>query len=109
MRLLDKYICREVGSHAFLGFAVFTFVLFIPRLIQLMDLIVRHSGGAGTVALVFLCLLPPALIFTIPMAVLVGVLPRPAPCCSIPTLILGEGTFFQLFAIYPEGPLAPQN
>lgn len=74
MRLLDKYICREVGSHAFLGFAVFTFVLFIPRLIQLMDLIVRHSGGAGTVALVFLCLLPPALIFTIPMAVLVGVL-----------------------------------
>jgi LPS export ABC transporter permease LptF/LPS export ABC transporter permease LptG len=74
MRLLDKYICREVGSHAFLGFAVFTFVLFIPKLLLLMDLIVRHSGGAASVALVFLCLLPPALIFTIPMAVLVGVL-----------------------------------
>lgn len=74
MRLLDKYICREVGSHAFLGFAVFTFVLFIPKLVQLMDLVVRHSGGAATVALLFLCLLPPALIFTIPMGVLVGVL-----------------------------------
>ncbi len=74
MRLLDKYICREVGSHAFLGFAVFTFVLFVPQLVRLMDLIVRHSGGMGTVALLFLCLLPPALIFTIPMAVLVGVL-----------------------------------
>jgi LPS export ABC transporter permease LptF/LPS export ABC transporter permease LptG len=74
MRLLDKYICREVGSHALLGFAVFTFVLFVPKLITLMDLIVRHSSGAGTVALLFLCLLPPALIFTIPMAVLVGVL-----------------------------------
>ncbi len=74
MRLLDKYICREVGSHAFLGFTVFTFVLFIPQLVRLMDLIVRHSGGFSTVALLFLCLFPPALIFTIPMAVLVGVL-----------------------------------
>jgi len=74
MRLLDKYICREVGSHALLGFAVFTFVLFVPQLVRLMDLIVRHSGGMGTVALLFLCLLPPALVFTIPMAVLVGVL-----------------------------------
>src|ERR1700683_460878 len=74
MRLLDKYICREVGSHALLGFAVFTFVLFVPQLVRLMDLIVRHSGGMGTVALLFLCTLPPSLIFTIPMAVLVGVL-----------------------------------
>ena len=74
MRLLDKYICREVGSHALLGFAVFTFVLFIPKLVLLMDLVVRHASGAGTVALLFLCLIPPALIFTIPMAVLVGVL-----------------------------------
>jgi LPS export ABC transporter permease LptF/LPS export ABC transporter permease LptG len=74
MRLLDKYICREVGSHAVLGFAVFTFVLFVPQLVRLMDLIVRHSGGMGTVALLFLCTLPPSLIFTIPMAVLVGVL-----------------------------------
>jgi LPS export ABC transporter permease LptF/LPS export ABC transporter permease LptG len=74
MRLLDKYICREVGSHASLGFAVFTFVLFVPQLVRLMDLIVRHSGGGGTIVLLFLCLLPPALIFTIPMAVLVGVL-----------------------------------
>ena len=39
-----------------------------------MDFIVRHSGGTGTIALLFLCTLPPVLIFTIPMAVLVGVL-----------------------------------
>jgi LPS export ABC transporter permease LptF/LPS export ABC transporter permease LptG len=74
MRLLDRYIAREVTSHALLGLAVFTFVLFIPQLVRLMDLVVRHSGGAGTVALLFLCILPPVLIFAIPMAVLVGVL-----------------------------------
>ncbi|MFZ3216834.1 MAG: LPS export ABC transporter permease LptF [Candidatus Acidiferrales bacterium] len=74
MRLLDKYIGREVGSHAILGLAVFTFVFFVPKLVTLMDLVVRHSGGIGTVLLIFLCSLTPVLAFTIPMAVLVGVL-----------------------------------
>lgn len=74
MRLIDRYICREVVSHALLGLVVFTFVFFVPRLVQLMDLVVRHSGGFGTVTLLFLCTLPPALAFTLPMAVLVGVL-----------------------------------
>ena len=64
MRLLDRYICREVASHAFLGLAVFTFVFFVPQLVRLMDLIVRHSGGIGTVVVLFLCTLPPVLIFT---------------------------------------------
>src|SRR5271169_6958325 len=74
MRLLDRYICREVVSHAILGLAVFTFVFFVPQLVRLMDLIVRHSGSIGSVALLFLCTLPPALGFTLPMGVLVGVL-----------------------------------
>ena len=74
MRLLDKYIGREVGSHAILGLAVFTFVFFVPQLVRLMDLVVRHSGGVFTVALIFLCSLTPVLAFTIPMAVLVCVL-----------------------------------
>ena len=74
MRLLDRYIAREVGSHAVLGLAVFTFVFFVPQLVRLMDLIVRHPGGIGTVALLFLCSVPPVLGFTLPMAMLVGVL-----------------------------------
>jgi LPS export ABC transporter permease LptF/LPS export ABC transporter permease LptG len=74
MRLLDRYICREVASHAVLGLAVFTFVFFVPQLVRLMDLIVRHSGGVAVVAELFLCSLPPVFGFTLPMAVLVGVL-----------------------------------
>ena len=74
MRLIDRYICREVVSHALLGLVVFTFVFFVPRLVQLMDLVVRHSGSPGAITLLFLCTLPPALAFTLPMAVLVGVL-----------------------------------
>ena len=74
MRIIDRYIFREVFSHALLGLAVFTFVFFIPQLVRLMELVVRHSAGTGTVALLFLCTLPGVLTFTVPMAVLVGVL-----------------------------------
>ncbi len=74
MRLLDRYIAREVVSHGILGLAVFTFVFFVPQLVRLMDLVVRHSGSIWTVGLLFLCTIPPGLGFTLPIGVLVGVL-----------------------------------
>lgn len=74
MRLLDRYISREVVTHSLLGLAVFTFVFFVPQLVRLMDLVVRHAGGTGSITLLFLSVLPPVLIFSIPMAVLVGVM-----------------------------------
>ena len=74
MRILDRYIVREVVRHAVLGLLIFTFVLFVPKLVRLMELFVRHSGSSSQVALLFLCIIPSILIFTIPMAVLIGVL-----------------------------------
>jgi len=74
MRILDRYIVREIFRHAFLGLIVFTFVLFVPQLVRLMELLVRHSGSGAQIARLFLYIFPGVLIFTIPMAVLVGVL-----------------------------------
>jgi LPS export ABC transporter permease LptF/LPS export ABC transporter permease LptG len=74
MRILDRYIVREIFRHAVLGLIVFTFVLFIPQLVQLMELLVRHTGSGAQIARLFLYVFPGVLIFTIPMAVLVGVL-----------------------------------
>src|SRR5579872_6912258 len=74
MRLIDRYICRQVFSHAFLGLGIFTFVFFVPQLVRLMDLIVRHPGSWSTIAILFLSTLPGILSLTIPMGVLVGVL-----------------------------------
>ena len=74
MRILDRYIVREIFRHAFLGLIVFTFVLFVPQLVRLMELLVRHSGSGSQIAKLFLYIFPGVLIFTIPMAVLVGVL-----------------------------------
>src|SRR5262249_333179 len=74
MRILDRYIVREIFRHAILGLIVFPFVLFVPQLVRLMELLVRHSGSGAQIAKLFLYVFPGVLIFTIPMAVLVGVL-----------------------------------
>src|SRR5260370_37853557 len=74
MRILDRYIVREIVRHAFLGLIVFTFVLFVPKLVRLMELFVRHSGSGSQILKLFLCLFPGIFIFTMPMAILIGVL-----------------------------------
>jgi LPS export ABC transporter permease LptF/LPS export ABC transporter permease LptG len=74
MRLIDRYICRQVFSHAFLGLGIFTFVFFVPQLVRLMDVVVRHPGSWSTIAVMFLSTFPTILSLTLPMGVLVGVL-----------------------------------
>jgi LPS export ABC transporter permease LptF/LPS export ABC transporter permease LptG len=74
MRILDRYIVREVFRHALLGLVVFTFVFFVPQLVRLMELFVRHSGSGAQVLTLFLCIFPPVFVFTVPMATLIGVL-----------------------------------
>jgi LPS export ABC transporter permease LptG/LPS export ABC transporter permease LptF len=74
VRILTRYILKEVLSHAFLGGVLFTFVLLMPNLPNLMELIVRNSASLGMVVEIFLLMLPNMFTVTIPMAVLVGIL-----------------------------------
>ncbi len=74
LRLIDRYIFREIFSYALLGLFVFTFIFFVPQLVRLMDLVVSHSAGLGSIALLVACTLPGIFTFTIPMSVLVVVL-----------------------------------
>jgi LPS export ABC transporter permease LptG/LPS export ABC transporter permease LptF len=74
MRIITRYILREVTSHALLGGALFTFVIFMRDLGKILDLVVRDSASVTDVARIIAYTLPPALTVTIPMAVLVGIL-----------------------------------
>jgi len=74
MRILDRYIVREIFRHALLGLVVFTFVFFVPQLVRLMELFVRHSGSGAQVLKLFICIFPAVFVFTVPMATLIGVL-----------------------------------
>src|SRR5215468_7550056 len=74
MRILDRYIVREVSRHAFLGLVVFTFVFLVPRLVRVMEIYVRHVGSDVQILKLFLCVFPGVFVFTVPMATLIGVL-----------------------------------
>jgi LPS export ABC transporter permease LptG/LPS export ABC transporter permease LptF len=74
MRILTRYILREVSSHAVLGGVLFTFVLFMPYLTKILELVVRNSAGPADVARLILYTLPNELTMTIPMGILVGIL-----------------------------------
>jgi LPS export ABC transporter permease LptG/LPS export ABC transporter permease LptF len=74
MRIITRYILREVTSHALLGGALFTFIIFMRDLGKILEFVVRDSASVGDVARIIAYTLPNALVVTIPMAVLVGIL-----------------------------------
>src|SRR6185503_12915835 len=74
IRILDRYVVREIVLPFFLALVVFTFVLEIPPILQQAESLIS-KGVAWTVVLrVLLTLLPQALSLTIPISVLLGIL-----------------------------------
>ena len=74
MRIFTRYILREVVSYALLGGVLFTFVLLMPYLGQILDLAVRDSASFADILRMFAYLLPNTLTVAIPTAVLAGIL-----------------------------------
>ena len=74
MRILTRYILGEISSHSLIGCALFTFILLMKPLEQILDMVVRNSSSFEVVLEVFLFTLPNIFLVSIPMAVLVGVL-----------------------------------
>ena len=65
MRILTRYILGEVVSHALIGAAVFTFVLFTRDLGRILELVVRNSAPLPSIAEIFFFTVPPLrLVFT---------------------------------------------
>src|SRR6202167_1822253 len=109
MRILTRYILREVSSHALIGTAIFTFVLFTRDLGRILELVVRASAPLPSVAEIFFFTVPVALIYTIPMGVLVGILiglSRLAADSEITAMRasgIGVWTFLRIISIFAVG------
>src|SRR5215471_5853565 len=75
MRILDRYIFREILFPSLIALVALTFVAFLAfsrEIGWLMELIVRQSATMRDISAIFLAYVPNVLTFTIPMAVLVG-------------------------------------
>ena len=106
MRILTRYILGEVISHAAIGAAVFTFVIFLRDLERILELVVRASAPLPSVAELFFFTIPTALTLTIPMGVLVGILiglSRLAADSEVTAMRasgIGVGAFVRIIAIF---------
>ena len=69
MRILTRYILGEVTSHALIGTAIFTFVIYTRELGQILELIVRNSAPLPSAIELFLLIIPEALTITLPAGV----------------------------------------
>lgn len=74
MRILGRYIFREIVSSAVLGTLLATFVVFLQGIGKLFELLIRSSASPGVVFKLFALAIPPVLPLTVPFGVLVGIL-----------------------------------
>ena len=74
MRIIDRYVIREVLGPFVIGLLVFTFMLIIPFLIDYAESFISKGVPVLVVLRVMATLLPMALALTIPMSLLLGLL-----------------------------------
>jgi lipopolysaccharide export system permease protein len=74
MRILDRYLVREIMPPFAIGLLVLTFALMMPPILRNGEQLVAKGVAWPTVARVLWTLTPQALSITIPMALLVGIL-----------------------------------
>ena len=111
MRILTRYILKEIGSHALIGIGLFTFIIFMRDLGRLFELIVRNSAPLPSVAEIFLDTLPTTFTLTLPMGVLVGILvglSRMAADSELTAMRasgMGVGMFLRAVSLFAVGAL----
>ena len=74
MRILDRYIVREILLPFAIALVIFTFVLIIPFILDLAEELIEKGVAWPIILQLMATLLPATLGLTIPMALLLGIL-----------------------------------
>jgi LPS export ABC transporter permease LptF/LPS export ABC transporter permease LptG len=74
MKIIDRYVIRQMLPPILLGLLVFTFVLIIPQIKEHAESFIAKGVSPGLVLTAMLLLVPQALALTIPMSLLLGLL-----------------------------------
>ena len=74
MRLIDRYVIREVLMPLAIGLVVFTFLLIIPYLVRYAEQYIAKGVPTSVILQIVWTLVPAQLGLTIPMSLLLGLL-----------------------------------
>lgn len=72
MKILDRYIFREILGPFLLSVAILLFLLLSQQMLRLVELLIEKGVELTSVLKLFLYLLPSFLVLTLPMAVLIA-------------------------------------
>ncbi|HSL81853.1 MAG TPA: LPS export ABC transporter permease LptF, partial [Thermoanaerobaculia bacterium] len=100
MRILDRYLMREIAGPLGLGFLVYTFILLLDALFDAAEMIIRRGLPVATVGKLLLLSLPNIVVLTIPMALLFGVLIAIGRLSSDSELVALRSTGVSLLSLY---------
>ena len=72
--IIQRYVFKEMVAPFCLSLAVATFILLLAKIMELTDLVVTRGVGLDVVLRLLYYVMPYFLVFTVPMATLLGVL-----------------------------------
>ncbi len=73
-KTITTYILKELSGPCLLGLLIFTFVLLMEKVLDLIELVINKGVSLKAVLELILYIMPSFLVLTIPMAVLVATL-----------------------------------
>src|ERR1700686_816506 len=74
MKILTRYIFKEMLGPTALGFAFYTFIILMKNLFDFAGMIIKRSLPASTVGRLLFLSLPHIVVLTVPMSLLFGIL-----------------------------------
>src|SRR5512132_1653699 len=74
MKILTRYILKEMMGPTALGFSFYTFIILMRQLFDFAGMIIKRSLPAATVAKLLMLSLPHIVVLTVPMSLLFGIL-----------------------------------
>src|SRR6266498_2024413 len=74
MKILSRYIFKEMIAPTVLGFSFYTFIILMRQLFDFAGMIIKRSLPAATVGKLLLLSLPHIVVLTVPMSLLFGIL-----------------------------------
>jgi LPS export ABC transporter permease LptG len=74
MKILTRYIFKEMLGPTALGFAFYTFIILMKNLFDFAGMIIKRSLPAATVGRLLFLSLPHIIVLTVPMSLLFGIL-----------------------------------
>ncbi|MDX1502842.1 MAG: LPS export ABC transporter permease LptF [Thermoanaerobaculia bacterium] len=100
MRILDRYLLKEISGPLALGFLGYTFIMLMQFLFRSAEMIIRRGVPAETVGEMLVLTLPNTVVLSIPMALLFAILVAVGQLSSTSELTAMRASGVSLLKLY---------